>query len=369
MVRSQTHSSASHRIEPGAIWPDQNGVHINAHGGGMLVHDNVFYWYGEHKTEGEAGNRANVGVHVYSSTDLVHWTDRGIALHVLDTPGHDIERGCVIERPKVIYNRQSRQFVMWFHLELKGQGYAAARAAVAVSSSPVGPFRFVDSFRMNAGIWPENAPAEHRRPLSAEEIAQAAIIKQRGGTRQLDESLHYYYRRDFALGQMSRDMTLFVDDDGAAYHMTASEENSTLHISRLSDDYLQSSGKYVRVLPNRFHEAPALFKHRNRYFMISSDCTGWDPNAARLSVADHPMGPWREAGNPCRGTQPQCKTTFESQATYVLPLPGGLVYMGDRWRPDNAIDGRYIWLPITFENDLPVLSWHDAWSPAAMLTT
>jgi hypothetical protein len=32
------------------------------------------------------------------------------------------------------------------------------------------------------------------------------------------------------------------------------------------------------------------------------------------------------------------------------------------WTPDNAIDGRYIWLPIKFENDAPKLYWHDKWS-------
>ena len=39
-----------------------------------------YYWFGEHKIEGEAGNRAHVGVHVYSSEDLYNWQDRGIAL-------------------------------------------------------------------------------------------------------------------------------------------------------------------------------------------------------------------------------------------------------------------------------------------------
>ena len=30
-------------FRPGAIWPDNKGVHVNAHGGGILVHDGVFY--------------------------------------------------------------------------------------------------------------------------------------------------------------------------------------------------------------------------------------------------------------------------------------------------------------------------------------
>ncbi|NDV60821.1 hypothetical protein, partial [Bacteroides sp. 519] len=32
---------------------------------------------------------------------------------------------------------QTGKFVMWFHLELKGKGYSAARAALAVSDTPV----------------------------------------------------------------------------------------------------------------------------------------------------------------------------------------------------------------------------------------
>jgi hypothetical protein len=35
--------------------------------------------------------------------------------------------------------------------------------------------------------------------------------------------------------------------------------------------------------------------------------------------------------------------------------------MGDRWRPRNAIDGRYVWLPLEFDGDKPILQWHDEW--------
>lgn len=48
---------------------------------------------------------------------------------------------------------------------------------------------------------------------------------------------------------MSRDMTLFVDDDGKAYHIYSSEENLTLHIAELTDDYLGHSGRYIRIFP------------------------------------------------------------------------------------------------------------------------
>ena len=41
----------------GEIWPDNQGVHINAHGGGMLYHEGTYYWYGEPITGTERTNR------------------------------------------------------------------------------------------------------------------------------------------------------------------------------------------------------------------------------------------------------------------------------------------------------------------------
>lgn len=165
---------------------------------------------------------------------------------------------------------------------------------------------------------------------------------------------------------MARDMTLFVDDDGTAYHVYASEDNGTLHVSRLSDDYLRPAGRFVRVHPGGFHEAPAVFKRSGRYFMITSGCTGWAPNQARLSVADSMWGPWEELGNPCLGSGREVATTFASQSSHVLPWPGrgdAFVFIADRWRPDNAIDGRYVWLPIEFRHDVPVIRWRERWHP------
>src|SRR5277367_7036281 len=103
---------------PGEIWPDDHGVHINAHGGGILFHENRYYWFGEHKIAGEIGNTAQVGVSCYSSTDLYNWKNQGIALPVSADPTSDITAGSVIDRPKVIYNNHTKKFVMWFHLEL-----------------------------------------------------------------------------------------------------------------------------------------------------------------------------------------------------------------------------------------------------------
>ena len=348
-------------FRPGAIWPDNNGIHINAHGGGILFHEGVYYWFGEHKIEGKAGNTAQVGVHVYSSPDLYNWKDEGIAMAVSDDPASPIVRGCILERPKVIHCARTKKFVMWFHLELKDAVYASGLSGVAVADNVTGPFQFLRAFRPNAGVWPLNVPEADRRELSAEQSARVAAMELNGGPRPYYPK-HLLYRRDFAGGQMARDLALFVDDDASAYHLYASEANGTLHISKLTDDYLTSAGSFVRVFPGRFHEAPAIFKTRGKYFLISSDCTGWAPNAGRLSVAENIFGPWEELGNPCVGTGEQIAKTFNSQSTFILPLPGrAFIFMADRWNPTNPMDGRHVWLPVEFRHGVPTLSWHEHW--------
>lgn len=351
-------------FRPGELWPDNHGVHINAHGGGVLFHAGVYYWFGEHKIAGEAGNAAHVGVHVYASRNLYNWCDEGIALAVSEDPQSPITRGCILQRPKVVFNPGTKKFAMWFHLEPKGAGYAGALSGVAVADNVTGPFRFLESFRPNAGVWPENVPAESKRPLSSEESAYVSKLDLPGGPLPYYPK-HLLFRRDFAGGQMARDMTLFVDDDGSAYHIYASEANGTLHISKLTDDYLKPARRFVRVFPGRFHEAPALMKWQGKYFLFSSDCTSWSPNAARVSVAENIFGPWEELGNPCLGTGAQITNTFNSQSTFILPVRGradAFIFMADRWNPQNAIDGRYVWLPIEFRHGLPMILWHDEWN-------
>ena len=139
-------------IRSGEIWPDASGRHINAHGGGIMKYGDTYYWFGENKCD--TTSSAMIGVQCYSSKDLMNWQNRGVALYVSDDRRSDITRGCVLERPKVIYNKVTKKFCMWFHLELKGKGYSAARYGVAVSDKPEGPYKFLYSQRANAGTYP-----------------------------------------------------------------------------------------------------------------------------------------------------------------------------------------------------------------------
>ena len=350
-LRAQTSGGSNAPVFlPGEVWRDTDGKAINAHGGGVLCHAGVYYWYGEFK-EGRTylakvnkswgGTRVIAGgVSCYSSTNLYDWKNEGLALpSVADDPDHDLACENVIERPKVIYNEKTKKFVMWLHQD--SPNYQAARAGVAVSDMPTGPFKYLGSFRPNAGVWPINVTKEDKQPGETNILA-----------------------RDFHGGQMARDMTLFVDDDGKAYHIYASENNATMHVSLLTDDYLNPAGKYARIFIGRSTEAPAVFKRNGKYYLIGSGCTGWKPNAARVAVAENIFGPWMELGNPCQGDD--AEKTYFCQSTFVLPVagqPNQFIAMFDRWKQWDLADSHHVWLPLEFAADgKPMLRWQERWS-------
>ena len=306
LICTQGSKSQNTSFKPDTAWYDEKGEIINAHGGGMLFRNGTYYWYGEVR-----GRTASRGVNVYSSKDLYNWKPEGLALAQQADTSSDITIGSVIERPKVIYNEKTGKYVMWFHLELKGRGYSAARAAVAVSDNPAGPFKFIKSFRPN--------------------------------------------------GNMSRDMGLFVDDDGSAYHIYSSRENYDLRIVQLTDDYCNPTGKDV-LLFSEHREAPALFRYHDKYYLITSGCTGWAPNKASLHVSASLFGPWMLVGDPMIG--PGAAATFGAQSTFVQPLIGkkeGFIFMADKWDPRDLKNSRYIWLPVQFRGDIPFIEWKDEW--------
>lgn len=346
-------------IVSGGVWRDMNGDTINAHGGGLLFHEGKYYWFGENRPA--SGFVTEKGINCYSSVDLCDWKYEGIALGVSGEEGHDIEKGCIMERPKVIYNEKTGKFVMWFHLELKGKGYEPARAAVAISDSPAGPYRFIRSGRVNPGIYPLNMGTEEQ------EIEWDFSEYKEWWTPEWYSAIEkgLFLKRDMEGGQMSRDMTLFVDDDGKGYHIYSSEDNLTLQIAELSDDYLGHTGRYIRIFPGGHNEAPAIFKKDGTYWMITSGCTGWEPNKARLLTAGSIHGEWKQLLNPCVGEK--ADKTFGGQGTYIFPLQGKedrFVFMADSWRPESLSDSRYIWLPIQFnEKGIPFIEWIDRWKP------
>lgn len=250
----------------------------------------------------------------------------------------------VTERPKVVYNKKTDKYVMWWHQDGPIAGsYLTAEGGVAISDSPTGPFKYLGTFRL------PNKGAENGNE------------------------------------GMLRDMTLYVDEDGddathdKAYLVYASEENATTVIMMLNDDYTgpatNTNGEslegthYVRAFKSR-REAPAIFKQDGVHYMITSGLTGWNPNRAKYHVSTNAMfGPWEDKGDPM--VDDREGTTFRSQSTYVLPyrngngeiVPNKFIFMADRWVPNDLKDSRYVWLPVELNNkDKTVaIRWYDEW--------
>lgn len=306
---------------PGEVWNDTDGNPINAHGGGIMFYNDTYYWYGEYKTgktvlpewaTWECYRTDVTGVSCYSSKDLTNWKFEGIVLSaVKDDENHDLHPSQVLERPKVIFNKKTNKFVMWMHVD--SPDYLKAAAGVAIADSPTGPFTYMGSMRPNEA--------------------------------------------------MSRDQTVFVDDDGKAYHFYSSENNKTMYISLLNDDYTKPSGTYTRNFIGMSREAPAVFKYNNKYYILSSGCTGWDPNQAQLAVADSILGNWTVLGNPCVGKD--ADKTFYGQSTFVFKVNGKgnqYIAMFDKWNKTDLENSRYIWLPIEISNDKNIsIPWKDKW--------
>lgn len=348
----------------GQLWMDTDGHHINAHGGNIIQYGDTYYWYGENRPY--RGFTTEAGVGVYSSKDLKTWKNEGIALAVSEEAGHDIERGCIMERPKVLYNEKTKKFVMLFHLELKGRGYDAARVAFAESDSPTGPFRFIRSTRVNAGKWPFNMD---KKAQQAAQKTDASKWKDNWWTpawhKEVEKGMYLW--RDFTGGQMSRDMTLYVDTDGKVYHITSSQENLTLLVSELTDDYLDFTGKYTMVAPGGQNEAPCIFQHDGTYWLICSGCTGWAPNEARMFSAPSIWGPWTQHPSPFVGVATgyhdmPANKTFGAQGTYIREMDGKTIFMADIWNERHLSQSLHLWLPIEFGPDgVPVIRWTDRW--------
>lgn len=351
-------------ITPGKVWADNNGKHINAHGGGIIEHNGTYYWYGENRPE--KGFTTEVGVEVFSSKDLMNWKDEGVALAVTEKEGDDIERGCIMERPKVVYCKKTGKFVMLFHLELKGKGYAAARVGFAESDSPTGPFRFVRSLRPNAGIWPKDFSKKQIKTAQAQNSDDYKDWWTPEWRAAIEKGM--FLNRDMKGGQMSRDMTVYIDSDGKAYHIFSSEDNLTLQVAELTDDFMDYTGKYVRIAPGGQNEAPTIFKRNGKYWLIASGCTGWAPNEARMFSAKSIWGPWTQHPSPFEGEAAPHKDggankSFGTQGTYILSLGNDkFVFMADIWNPQSLANSLHVWLPIDFKTDsTPVIRWKNSW--------
>lgn len=306
---------ASEYINNNILWTDTDGRSIQAHATGILIdpHDNSYWWYGESL---KTANLSDHGVNCYHSTDLLTWTNIGSVLGQQQVFIEGQPGPYVIERPKVLWNSATKLFVMWFHLD--SSSYSYRYVGVATSPVPNGVFKFIHAFK------PDGIP--------------------------------------------SLDMNLYEDKRNGSVqgaYFVRSCNNQYVGISRLTDDYLSTTGLTSKI--NEPREGHAIFHRNNNYYMMTSHLTGWMPNAAELFMSNIDSledAQWISLGNPTHSA-----TTFNTQSTFVLPYPSNkqpgtvfYIYMGDRWDYPALLNASYIWLPFTFNSDTNItLEWHDQW--------
>jgi len=324
MIEAQQLYTKQADFKPAQIWSDNNGVAINAHGGGVIFFKGTYYWYGEHQLEGKSEKQfADGGIHCYSSKDLMNWNDEGVVLSVdYDDEKSDLAYGCILERPKVVYNQKNREFVAYFKLYLKGVGYETSNVGVAVSKKPNGPF--VYHHRFHGGGSPKG----------------------------------------------SGDFSMFKDDDGSLYHLAVRKPDHVFLIGRLDSDYYYPVGDYRVCKYIQSHtEAPAVIKRNGVYHLLGSGSTGFNPNVARYYTAQNLLGEWKFHGNPCTGYNSVdslgVEKTYGSQSSFIIPVrqkADTYIAMFDIWKEENPISGRYIWLPIEFVGEKMAINWYDEWN-------
>lgn len=281
-------------IKPTAQWPDDRDQHIQAHGGGIIKLGDTYYWFGEDRSRTNDRNKRFVAC--YSSKDLAHWTFRNQVIKLADP--ENFGPTWVLERPKVFYNSKTKLFVMYMHIDgpAPGQrgGYNLARVGVATCSTVDGDYKYLKSFR--------------------------------------------------PLGQESRDIGQFIDDDGTAYLIFEDRPARGFHIAKLSEDYLTVE-KDVCLIKSPL-EGGAVVHYEGLYYVIGSALTGWSPNPNKYATATSLAGPW----SAFKDIAPPETKTYGSQSTMLLKVVGtkttSVIFMGDMWKPNTQWDSRYLWMPL-----------------------
>lgn len=278
-------------IQPGEIWPDTHGNHIQAHGGGITKIKDTYYWYGESRAKDLDPQYRYVSC--YASKDLTNWKFKG---NVLKMAAPDsLATNWVLERPKVYFNQKTKKYVMYLHIDVN---YKLANMGIAVSDSPIGPFKYVRRFK--------------------------------------------------PLGFESRDIGQFIDDDGKAYIIFEDRPSGGFRIARLSDDYMDVE-KNMSLIKARI-EGGAIVNYKGLYYCLGSGLTGWKPNPNKYATATSLEGPWTEF----KDIAPVETNTYGSQSSMLIKVVGSkkttVLFTGDIWKPDTQWDSRYLWMPLQIED-------------------
>ncbi|MEI6323765.1 MAG: family 43 glycosylhydrolase [bacterium] len=200
-----------------------------------------FYIYPTHDEPG-GGAWTTHDFHVYSSPDLVKWTDHGVAFARKDVKWLDGD----LWAPDCI--EQNGKYYLYYAVHIP----KADMIGVAVSDSPTGPFT---------------------DPLGKPLVIGSEL---KGGR--------------------AIDPCIFIDDDGQAYLFFG---NGKFHVVKLKSDMVTREGEILPVDVKDSGEGPWIHKHNGIYYLSYPTGVYKGPSKNQVmvySMAANPLGPWKYGG-------------------------------------------------------------------------
>lgn len=207
----------------------------------MVYNDTVFL-YTTHDEDDAEGFKMQDWL-LYTSTDMVNWTDHGVVASLKSFDWVKRDNGAWAEQ---VVERNGK-FYMYCPIHGKGIG-------VLVSDSPYGPFK--DPLGKPL-VWQK----EHWDDI---------------------------------------DPTVFIDEDGQAYMYWG---NPNCYYVKLNEDMISYSGDIVKLkeTPEHYQEGPWFYKRNGHYYLaFASTCC---PEGIGYAMSDSPTGPWKTKGYIMRPTE------------------------------------------------------------------
>jgi len=312
-------------VQNDTVWRDTAGNEMWCNGGQILQEGDTFCWVGYDTGPGRWPWRINL----YSSRNLADWTFESTVIRMEGRFGNFGWAG----RPGLLHCPATGRYVIVFEADSPRQ-WKRHRVGFAVCDRINGEYEF-------AGVqYPE-------------------------GTRSTgDQSVYQEAEKGYLLATMDKDV-------GERKYL-----NQSLAIFELSRDFLRVERKLfegfdnvngdVRVVPrdHSSREASHIIKVSARYYWFSSGLVGWNSSATMYATATNLAGPWSSLE--LLRTDPPSRDSFNTQHDFIFPVAGAeattWVYAGDRYSQWTKVGtGRNVFLPLAWENDGPLLRWHNNW--------
>lgn len=201
-----------------------------------VMPDGRLYVYGSYDICGNNGYCSDV-LHVFSTDNLIDWTDHGVVFSVKDIPW--AKEGSLLYAPDCIH--KENKYYLYFCLSDGTEG-------VCVSNFPYGPFE-------NASL------IKH---ASGDGIDPAIFID-------ADASIYYYW------GQFS---------------LRAAEMNSDM--KSLKEETITKS--LIDEMRFGFHEGASIRKYRDNYILLYTSIERGKATCLSHATAKHPLGPYTYRG-------------------------------------------------------------------------